>query len=156
MQRQRQETPPLEPAGIRWRALLIVAVVAFTYANSIHGPFVLDDNAAVVQNDQIRDLSRVRDVFLPAAESPVAGRPLVNLSFALNYAAGGLDVRGYHVANIAWHALCALLIFGVIRRTLELPRVRRHAGASAIGVACAAAVLWAVHPLNSEVVDYLT
>jgi Flp pilus assembly protein TadD len=143
-------------SGIGWRAGVIVVAVVLAYANSLRGPFVLDDNASIVQNEQIRELSRPSAVLLPERDSPVAGRPLVNLSFALNYAAGGLDVRGYHAVNVALHLVCALLAFGLIRRTLELPRVRRHVAGSSIDLAFAAALLWAVHPLNSEVVDYLT
>jgi Flp pilus assembly protein TadD len=155
--RKRQERHGSPAAGgIGWRAAVIALAVALTYANSLHGPFVIDDQAAIVQNEQIRQLSRLGDVLLPNTESPVAGRPLVNLSFALNYAAGGLDVRGYHAVNVAVHLACALLAFGLIRRTLELPRLRRHFDGSSINLAFAAALLWAVHPLNSEVVDYLT
>ena len=124
-------------------------------SDSLQGPFVLDDNASIVQKGQIRELSRPRAVLLPERDSPVAGRLLVNLSFALNYAAGGLDVRGYHAVNIALHLACALLALGLMRRTLELPGVRRHFDGSSINLAFAAALLWAVHPLNSEVVDYL-
>src|SRR5262249_25035110 len=69
---------------------------------------------------------------------------------------GGLDVRGYHVVNIAIHLICGLLAFGVVRRTLELPRMRARFGGSSANLAGAAALLWVVHPLNSEVVDYLT
>ena len=142
--------------GIGWRAAVIALAVVLIYANSLRAPFVIDDQAAIVQNEQIRDLSRPSAVLLPDSQSPVAGRPLVSLSFALNYAAGGLDVRGYHAVNVALHLVCALLAFGFIRRTLELPRVRRRVGSSSIDLAFAAALLWAVHPLNSEVVDYLT
>jgi len=142
--------------AIGGRAAVIALAVVLTYANSLHGPFVIDDQAAIVQNEQIRVLSRLGDVLFPESESPVAGRPLVNLSFALNFAAGGLDVRGYHAVNIAVHLACALLAFGLIRRTLELPRLRRHFDGSSIDLAFAAALLWVLHPLNSEVVDYLT
>jgi hypothetical protein len=43
-------------------------------------------------------------VLAPQRDSAVAGRPLVSLSFAINYAVGGLDVTGYHIGNIALHA----------------------------------------------------
>ena len=156
MVRKRQESHAAPAAGIGWRAAVIALAVILTYANSLHGPFVLDDNAAIVQNEQIRELSRPVAVLLPESDSPVAGRPLVNLSFALNYAAGGTDVLGYHIVNVTLHMVCALLAFGLIRRTLELPRLQRNFDGSAINLAFATALLWAVHPLNSEVVDYLT
>jgi Flp pilus assembly protein TadD len=132
-----------------------VLVVALTYANSLAGPFVLDDQAAIVTNRDIRDLSQPSRVLLPAPESPAAGRPLANLSFAVNYAIGGLDVRGYRLVNLGLHAACALLIFGVARRTLEGTWGPELHG-RATSIAMAAALLWAVHPLNSEVVNYLS
>jgi tetratricopeptide (TPR) repeat protein len=135
--------------------VLALAVIV-VYANSLSGPFMLDDEATVVQNSRIRDLSRLDEVLIPVADSPVAGRPLPSLTFALNYAAGGLDVRGYHAMNIFLHLVCVLLVFIIARRTLRLPRLRGLAGADAENIAFAAALLWAVHPLNSEVVNYLS
>jgi hypothetical protein len=143
------------PGARGWRAGVIALAVALTYANSLNGPFVLDDEAAVAQNTQIQSLDPGR-VLRPDTESPVAGRPLVNLSLALNYAAHGLDVRGFHIVNIALHLICALLAFGLIRRTLLLPHFGGPPGEHAETFAFAAALIWAVHPLNSEVVDYMT
>jgi hypothetical protein len=130
--------------------------VVLTYANSLSGAFVLDDEAAIVQNRGITDLSRLGDVLVPAPDSPIAGRPLSSLSFALNYAAGGLDVRGYHAVNIALHALNALLLWAIVRRTAARGRVDGGWRLDEELIAFSAALLWAVHPLTSEVVDYLT
>jgi tetratricopeptide (TPR) repeat protein len=127
-----------------------------TYANSLSGAFVLDDQSTIVDNQQIREWWRPSSVLVPESNTAIAGRPIVNLSFAVNYAIGGLEVRGYHVANIALHVLCALLVFGIVRRTLERRGLSEQFGGRAGDVACAVALLWVVHPLNSEVVDYLT
>ena len=83
------------------RPLLLILAVALTYANSLSGPFILEDQAAAVQNPQIKNLSDARAILVPASETPIAGRPLASLTFAVNYAANGLDVRGYHIVNIA-------------------------------------------------------
>src|SRR5262245_27827145 len=112
---QRAEARPTSATFVR--ALVITLAILVTYANSLNGPFILDDNSAVAQNEDIRMLSRLGDVLLPSSDSPVAGRPLVSLSFAVNYAVGGLDVRGYHAVNVALHIVCALLVFGLLRRT---------------------------------------
>ena len=74
---------------------------------------------------------------------------------AVNYALGGLDVRGYHAWNIAVHILCALIIFGVVRRTLEWPALHSTFGSSATSLAFSTALLWELHPLNSEATDYV-
>jgi protein O-mannosyl-transferase len=144
------------PTGLWWRAALIVVVGALTYSNSLAGPFILDDQSTIVENRQIRELARLSSVLVPEENSSMGGRPIVNLSFAINYAIGGLSVPGYHIGNLAIHLVCALLAFGLVRRTLELPRLRGRLGASSMSVAFAVALLWTVHPLNSEVVDYLT
>jgi tetratricopeptide (TPR) repeat protein len=68
----------------------------------------------------------------------------------------GLEVRGYHLVNIAIHLTCGLLLFGVVRRVLNGPTFRSEWSGASDGVALAAAALWLLHPLNSEAVDYLT
>jgi protein O-mannosyl-transferase len=138
-----------------WRAGLILLAGVITYSNSLSHPFIYDDIVAVVDNKSIRaaDLSTA---LLPAQEVPTAGRPLVNLSFALNYAVDGLQVRGYHVVNLGLHLSCALLIFGIVRRTLEWPRVPPALARRSVDLAFAVALIWTLHPLNTEVVDYVT
>jgi tetratricopeptide (TPR) repeat protein len=137
---------------VRSAAILLAGGVA--YANSLAGPFIFDDRLAIVESPNIRRWSPLSTVLFPARESPVAGRPLVNLSFAVDYAIGGLDVRVYHLTNITIHLLCALVLFGIVRRTLESGRIAPAFRPA--DVACAAALVWTVHPLNSETVDYLT
>jgi tetratricopeptide (TPR) repeat protein len=144
------------PAGPAWALLAIAVAVTLAYSTSFWHPFIFDDFGAIARNSTIRDLRSPRLVMAPPSESPVAGRPLVNLSFAINYAIGGLDVRGYHIGNLALHVLCAFLVFGLVRRTLEWPAQSAAVGRRSWGVALAVALLWAVHPLVSEVVDYLT
>jgi tetratricopeptide (TPR) repeat protein len=139
-----------------WRAGAILAVIVAAYSNSFHGPFVIDDQASVVQNADIRALTRLDRVLAPRPDSPVAGRPLANLSLAVDYALGGLNVTGYHVTNLAWHVACAWLLFGIVRRTLALPSMPRAVAAEAPNLALAAAVVWGVHPLTTEVVDYVS
>lgn len=139
-----------------WRAGAILAVILAAYSNSFRGPFVIDDQASVVQNADIRDLTRLDRVLVPRPDSPVAGRPLVSLSFAIDYALSGLDVPGYHVTNLAWHIACAWLLFAVVRRTLALPSIPAPMAAAAPTLALAVAVVWGVHPLTTEVVDYLS
>lgn len=144
----------LSPRLAWWRPTIIVLVTLLTYASSLSLPLVFDDRVTILENPQIRNPWTV-DVLRPARELPVAGRPLANLTFAWNYAVGGTAVEGYHLVNLALHLACALALFGVVRRTLQLPGLsswRPHAD----DLACATALLWAVHPLNSEVVNYLT
>jgi len=128
----------------------IVLAALAVYANSLACPFVFDDQPTIVSNPSIRHLWPLGPVLWPpAGAGGAAGRPLLNLSLALNYAAGGLDVRGYHAVNVVLHALVALMLFGVVRRTLASSAAERWR-ASALPVAFTAALLWAVHPLLTE------
>lgn len=133
---------------------LIVAVVALGYANSLSAPFLYDDKSAIVYNGSIRHLWPIRDVFSPpAGGNTVNGRPILNLTFALNYAFGGLSVRGYHLVNVVIHALAALTLFGLARRLL----LRGTAALRAVALPSAAifAAIWAAHPLQTESVSYV-
>ena len=140
---------PAAPAS-RWLAPAFVAAVAFiAYHNSLAGPFIFDDLDSIVGNVRIRHLWPLASVVAGTA------RPLVALSFAVNYALGGLDVHGYHALNLSIHALAALTLFAILRRTFAGPRLgARYAGA-ADGLALAAAMLWAAHPLNTQAVTYV-
>ena len=142
-------------AGRLWPALILLAGVA-TYANGLTNPFIFDDFGSVVRNPSIRDLADLESVLAPPAETSVANRPLVNLSFAVNYAIGGLNVVGYRVVNLALHLGCALLIFALVRRTLDAPLRQGDGEPGAGALAGAIALIWVVHPLNSEVVDYVS
>ena len=142
--------------GIWVRAALILLAVAVVYSNSLSGPFFADDNASISNNPNIRALWNPDQLFARQYNMPLAGRPLVTLAFAIDFARGGLAVEPYHLTNIAIHALCALLLFGIVRRTLQLPRLDQHFSAQSSNLAVGATLLWAVHPLTTEAVDYLT
>jgi tetratricopeptide (TPR) repeat protein len=149
-------TTPRQATGILWRAAVIVAAGCLAYSNSLSIPFIMDDALSIVENETIREWWNLGSVLFPQREFPTAGRPLVNFSFAVNYALGGLNVWGYHVFNLACHLLAGLLIFGLVRRTLQLPRLDARFGRQAIDSGFASALLWTLHPLNSEAVNYLT
>jgi len=137
-------------------AFLIVVVGVCTYWNSLAAPFIWDDQTAIVTNPTIQRLWPLSAPLTPPRETPVAGRPLVNVTLAVNYALGGLNVTGYHAVNIAIHIACALVLFGIVGRTLSGPRIPSGLGAAATSTAVVVALLWLVHPLQSEVVDYVT
>ena len=129
-----------------------MAATIAAYHNSFSVPFVFDDGLAIVENPTLRQLWPPWAAFSPPSGQglTVEGRPLLNFSLALNYAIGGASPRGYHVVNLIIHALAALTLFGLVRRTLSaLNAPRATSGAFAI------ALLWAVHPLQTESVTYV-
>ncbi len=142
--------PPENPSRFTPRAavaLIVVATIA-AYANSLGGPFVYDDRTSIPDNPTIRHFATA---FFPphALGETVGGRPLLNLSFALNYAISGTAVWSYHTLNLLIHLAAGLALFGVVRRTLST-----FTAQSSTSTACAVALLWTLHPLQTESVTY--
>jgi tetratricopeptide (TPR) repeat protein len=135
--------------------IVLAAVVA--YHNCFVVPFVFDDIQSITQNPTTRHLWPIWQALSPPHEKgfTVAGRPLLNLSLAINYSLGGDSPWGYHVANLAIHILAGLTLFGILRRTFLRPGPRERFGASAVPWSLAIAVLWVVHPLQTESVTYV-
>ena len=129
-------------------AVGLVAFGAAAYFNSLRGPFVFDDKAAIEENHAIRR-------FWPLGPILSGPRPVTDLTFAANYAIGRLHVTGYHLVNLAVHILAALTLFGIVRRTLSLPPLADRFGSAASALALAVALLWMVHPLQTESVTYM-
>jgi len=117
---------------------------------------LFDDASAVLRNPQIRHLWPLVEALNPQRDGVLAGRPIVNLSFAINYAFGGLSVGGYHLVNVTLHVVSAFLLFCIIRNTLNTSKLRDRFAAASDGVALASALIWMVHPLLTESVDYVT
>lgn len=144
------------PRG-KWLLLAVMGcVVIAAYHNSFDGPAVMDDYDSVLQNASIRQLWPLGTVLWPPLEAGVGGRPLANLSFALNFALGEHAVTGYHITNLALHLLTMGVLFGVVRRTLQTPLLCSRYGREAQPIAATVALLWAIHPLHTITVNYLS
>jgi tetratricopeptide (TPR) repeat protein len=139
----------------------IVLAALIVFYNSFSGSFIAEDQSAIEGNPSIRHWA---SALSPPADSTTGGRPLLNLTFALNYAWGGLDVRGYHAFNLLIHALAGLTLFGIVRRTLTSRLAARRSQNSnlkserlePVWLALAVAVLWTVHPLQTEAVTFIS
>lgn len=137
------------------RVVALLALVAIAYQGTGNVPFLLDDRLTITENPSIRDLHDLRQVAFPPVNTPTAGRPLANLSFAVSFALSGNQPWGHHLLNVAVHALAAIVLMGVVRRTLLLPALAPRWGQAADFVSLAVAALWAVHPLQTQAVTYL-
>lgn len=137
-------------------ALLVIATLA-AYYNTFAVPFVFDDDEAIVNNPAIRRLWPLDEVLLGGQDAGMtgSGRPVLNLTLALNHAAGGDNVWGYHAVNLLIHVGAGLLLFGLVRRTLRQPELAGRWAATGDAVAFGTALLWLVHPLQTESVTYV-
>ena len=142
---------PANQPGALWVVALLCAV-ALAYSNTFRAPFIFDDTQAIVDNPSIRRLWPLTTALQPPSDrgTGVAGRPVLNLTLAVNYAVSGVEPWSYHVANTLIHGLAALTLFGLIRRTLAGPVLREQWSAQATPVAFGGALLWALHPLQTE------
>jgi len=134
-------------------AAVVIALAAFlVYRNTFAVPFYFDDRQAVTDNDSIKHLNL--EALNPPSEhvAGALGRPLVNLSLAVNYAISGDDVGSYHKLNLIFHVLASWLLLGVLRRTLQRPLLAETFGQDALPLAFFITLLWSVHPLLTETV----
>jgi tetratricopeptide (TPR) repeat protein len=129
---------------------LLTLGIAAAYHGVIHFPFVFDDITAIPQNRSLRSFAAALH---PPVDTTVSGRPLLNLSFAVNRAVSGDRLAAYHLTNCAILGLGAVLLFGLVRRT----QARMSGPWSEWPGLCAgaAALIWAVHPLQTESVAYM-
>ena len=135
--------------------LLIVLAGLLAYQNSFAGVFLFDDFPCIVSNQSLRSLEatwNATDADIPGGlKRRVVGR----WSFAMNYAFGGLDLKGYHAVNLVIHVAAALLLMGLVRRVLSLPQTAPWLRCHATVLAFSVALIWLVHPIQTESVTYI-
>ncbi len=138
--------------GVQFFAVPLLVVLAgfLAYSNSYQGVFLLDDEPIIVDNPMIRSLTPVSKFIFEGGL-----RKLPMLSFAANYAMGGLDPAGYHYFNVAVHLLAAVSLYGLAFVTFSSPIWTAEQRSQAALIAFLISLLWVVHPLNTQAVNYI-
>ncbi len=134
--------------GRAWPGVLIVVVTLAAYWNSFAGVFLFDDRIHILGDRRLTSLWSIGKVL-------GRRRPIVDYSLAVNYAIGGENAWGYHAVNLLIHLLAGLTLFGIVRRTLLREPLRRRLGSASVWLALIVAVIWAVHPLQTQSVTYV-
>src|SRR6185503_19414034 len=121
-------------------AILVVAVL-LSYFNALGGVFQFDDYNVIVKNPDVHSLAAWRD-------SMPGIRALLKVSYALNWA---IDARpfGFHLFNVLVHAINTVL---VLRLLLAL----RKESVGPDFAALVGAMLFALHPVQTEAVTYVS
>ncbi len=158
---------PSPPAWVRWAVITILIAATVAFSGAIDAPFQFDDVASIPRNATIERIS-TEALSPPDGGLAVSGRPIANLSLAVNRAINqtlGVDERpdpagahktvSYHVVNVLLHLLCGLLIFGIVRRTVLLGQGLSEWTASGDAIAVAVTALWLLHPIQTDAVDYV-
>ena len=130
--------------------VLILGVCAMVYANSLHNGFHYDDEHSIQKNIHIRRLENIPAFFTDPAMFSVDAekgmyRPLLLVTYALNFAVGKYQVFGYHVVNILLHGLNACLVWWLGRLLFGRGELALVAG-----------LLFALHPVGTEPVNYIS
>jgi cytochrome c-type biogenesis protein CcmH/NrfG len=140
--------PSRHPRRSGWLLAVAAAVLAcLAYLNALDNPFVYDDHDTVLANRSLVDLSNLRFILV---YTPF--RPLVNASYALDRWIWDYRPFGYHLTSVALHALTVVLLYVWMRRILD----DTTPGADATLPAFAGAALFAVHPIQTEAVGYVS
>ncbi len=129
--------------------LVILSATALAYLRTLHGQFIFDDLPRIADNLAIKGPAALWGAVRPGAWTGL-GRPLVDLTLALNYQAGELDPFGYHLVNVAIHLAAALAVWALARVALRRAGLVRVEGPALLTAAC-----WALHPLQSQAVSYV-
>ncbi len=143
------------PTTARKKTLLFLIVVlaasTISYVFSLDGTFVLDDEFLIVDDPVAHGLSNAREAFGQPflsemfPDGAVYYRPLITLSFQLDYTCWGLDPFGYRLTNLIVFALSSLLVFFVARRLTKEPLA-----------AFFASVIYSVLPTHAETVAWIS
>lgn len=125
---------------------MLVLVCAAAYAPTLHNGWVLDDQYMIADNAAIRDLAAVPRFFVttpPGAINRDYYRPVMLTSFAIDYALFRGSPAALHAMNVLYHAAVAFIVLLLLERLL---------GASASSASKLGALVFALHPVQSEVV----
>jgi len=132
----------------RAQALLLALLALLPYSNAWRAGFVYDDVRSVVEHSAVQTrpdlVSLLRAPYWEAART-ARWRPVATLSFALDDALADDSAPWAHAVNVALHIAVTLMGWSLARRL----------GAGS-GVALAASALFAVHPLHSEAVTWVS
>jgi hypothetical protein len=132
-------------------ALILLSGV-FAYANTFNVPFLFDDIPVILDNYLIKNISNLWP--------PSGTRWFGSLTFALNYAAGGAEVSGYHIVNLGIHLAASLLVYCLVNLTFRTPlfhtnHQRAICNNTIVFAPFAAAYLFASHPIQTQAVTYI-
>jgi protein O-mannosyl-transferase len=136
--------------GYQLKSVMVLTCMGLlAYGATFHAPFLYDDAHAIVESSYIQNL---QDFQKNVGIENIFNRSVLLLTFAVNRELGGLDVFGYHLANIIIHILTGVIWYFIVRELLLLePSPHRL---NRLPIICAAIHL--LNPLTVETVTYIS
>jgi len=142
---------------------LIAVIGLIAYANTFNSSFHFDDDDYIVKNSIIKDLQFFTDPSAAIDYKTTPGyhtlkmRYIGMLTFALNHKVHGLDVKGYHIVNLAIHLANSMLLYLIVALSFKTPFVRTSLLKSSSDlIALFAGLLFVSHPLQTQAVTYIS
>jgi tetratricopeptide (TPR) repeat protein len=136
--------------------LILLPLLALIYYPAFPGPFLLDDGSSILSNSEIREINLQNILNLFRSHRDVRAldhHPVPGLTFLLDYQWAGYESWAYRVTNLVIHWLCAGAAFLLL---LNLWRKAAPDSPFVLSGSLAVVYLWALHPLSSMPVAYIT
>ncbi len=143
-----------------WCRVFLLVLVAFViHSPALSGQLIWDDSFLAHDNPFIKSPLFVFEAFrhhLFLDSFSAHYRPVQNLSFIADYYFWTEDTYGFHLTNIGLHAACGVALYFLLGRLLQPLSAEKLTDAVRSGGAFLVALLWAVHPVHSAAVDYIS
>lgn len=142
------------------KVAIIFSLLGFLlYANTFFNQLFWDDFDSIVNNQYVKSWKYLPKYF---SENLTAGagikdnywRPLLLISFSLDYKLGGVSPFFYHLQNLLWHLLSVLMVFVVIRKIFQIFYFDESGGFSNL-IGFLVGIIFLIHPLQTEAVTYV-
>jgi hypothetical protein len=144
---------PVRPPSalhVAFALIALYAAILWAYRSSFDVPFQFDDIDQIVENPAVQSPSP--EALLRWAKV----RILPFVTFALNAHFNGPDTRAYHAVNLVVHLLATSAVFALAFALCRTPRLRATAaGRHALPAAFATALLFGLHPIQTQSVTYI-
>ncbi len=135
---------------------IICVLVVYTflgfiiYSNTIGGKFLFDDNDTIVGNTYIRDFKHIKEIFtqdVTAGSGSIIGwyRPVLLLSYTVDYSIWQLSYYGYHLINILLQIFSSIVLFFIVFKLFNKIRTSFLSG-----------LIFLIHPVQTEAVSYIS
>jgi len=127
---------------------LITSIATIIYSNSFDCTFHFDDQHAIVENYAIHRFD-LKEIFFSS------NRPVLDITLAINYYFGKLNVFGYHLVNLLLHISNGIMLYFILFQTVNLPSLKEKYGQRAYRIALYASLIFISHPIQTQAVTYI-
>lgn len=130
--------------------VFIAALAIIIYSNTFDASFHFDDTPSIVENYAIHRFD-IKAIFS-------SSRPVLDMTFALNYYFGKLNVFGYHLVNLALHIANGILLYFILFWTINA--INRSTSSDSINpinfrIPLYASLIFISHPIQTQAVTYI-